>query len=110
MLNLLSLQEEATADYWKTPVGIAERISMIGEDFTFRVYNNALAVYGSDTYSSLQWMGYGQIESPSQADIRTCKFCRSKIGHIYKTGGQYIPPLPAHNRCRCSWKLIPRGE
>ncbi len=92
--------QETVSDYWKSPEGIAKRIEAIGEDFTFRVYNNALAVYGSNTYSRLQWVGY--------VDSRTCKICLPKIGHIYKTGGQYIPSLPAHNFCRCLWKLIPK--
>jgi hypothetical protein len=98
------LVEMEKPDYWKSPAGINERIAMISGDFTFRVYNNALAFYGDVNYSGLQWTGY--------QDSATCKVCDKHIedaqkGQLYYTG-QYIPKLPAHNNCRCTWKLIPK--
>jgi len=80
---------------------------MIAGDFTFRVNNGATAFYGDANYAGLQWTGY--------LDFKTCDICEPRIlaaemdGKIYKTG-QFIPRLPAHPRCRCTWKLIPKDK
>ncbi len=94
-MSLQIFRETTAAEYWKSNAGIIERINMIGEDFTFRTYNNALAAYGSHVFSSMQWMGYPDA----------CEKCAPYIGRTYRSG-QYIPKLPKHPNCRCTWKLI----
>lgn len=65
-----------------------ERISMIGEDFTFRTYNGALVAYGSRVFAGMQWIGYPDA----------CKICEPFIGSIYRAG-QFMPKLPKHPHC-----------
>jgi len=87
-------------DYWKSPEGIRRRVDMLGEDFTFRVVNNSLQVYGKKNEASgFEWVG--------SIDEHTCNYCDSQIGRQYRLG-QFLPRLPAHAGCRCEWRLIPR--
>jgi len=75
---------------------------MLGEDFTFRVVNNSLQVYGKKNEASgFEWVG--------SIDERTCNYCDSQIGRQYRLG-QFLPRLPAHGGCRCSWRIIPQYE
>jgi len=89
-------------DYWKSPDGIRRRVNMLGEDFTFRVVNNSLQVYGKKNEASgFEWVG--------SIDERTCNYCDSQIGRQYRLG-QFLPRLPAHGGCRCGWRIIPQEE
>ena len=91
---------ESTSEYWKSPAGITRRVEMLGEDFTYRLVNNALQVYGQ-TNKVKGWRWEGSI------DERTCDYCYSKImeDRLYRLG-QFLPSLPAHAGCRCGWILI----
>lgn len=93
----MKTSEEAKSDYWKSPEGLNRRIELIGEDYVFRIHNGALALVGNANLSALEWIGY--------IDVKTCDYCDGQIGRIYRQG-QYIPSLPAHPWCRCSWHLI----
>lgn len=88
------------SNYWTTPEGLRARIDLLGEDFVYGMQNNALQLLASENNCAVEWIGY--------IDLKTCTICDSQIGHIYRVG-QFIPRLPAHARCRCSWRLIPKG-
>lgn len=94
--------KESTSDYWKSPEGIQRRVDMLGQDFCWRVVNNALQVYGRKN-DVKGWLG---IEGPSEH----CEYCLAHIiGHFFRLG-QFLPRLPAHNYCTCEWELVPREE
>ena len=91
---------ESTSEYWKSPAGITRRVEMLGEDFTYRLVNNALQVYGeANGVAGWEWEG--------ALDERTCDYCASQIGRRYWLG-QFLPSLPAHAGCRCTFRLIPK--
>jgi len=91
---------EAKQLYWQKEFdAIKRRIAMLGEDFVYGMQNNALQLLASENNASVEWLGY--------TDSKTCAYCDSKIGNIYRVG-QFIPRLPAHPNCRCSWRLIPK--
>ena len=73
---------------------------MLGEDFVYGMQNNALQLLASENNASVEWVGY--------PDDRICDYCDGQIGRVYRVG-QFIPRLPAHVHCRCSWMLIPKG-
>ena len=91
---------EAKRIFQKTFKDIKSRIAMLGEDFVYGMQNNALQLLASENNASVEWIGY--------LDWRTCKICDGKIGRVWRVG-QFIPRLPAHPNCRCSWWLIPKG-
>ena len=84
-------------DFWKSLQGLHQRLELLGEDFVFGMQNNALQLLASDNNCAVEWIGY--------TDAKTCDYCDSQIGRQYRVG-QFIPRLPAHPHCRCSWRLI----
>jgi hypothetical protein len=97
--RLSTIFHEAVKDnFWTTPLGIDQRLAMFSEDFSYNVLNNSLQIYGgANDVWGFEWTG---IE-----DSHTCKICEPKIGNQYQKGA-FLPSLPAHNHCRCSWELI----
>ena len=94
-----TLQEaRATSDYWRTPPGIARRIEMLSQNFTYQIVNNSLRFYG-------QSAGINYVKWVTQADERVCIICGPLEGRVYRKG-QFLPPLPAHVNCRCRWELV----
>jgi len=91
---------ESAENFWQTLAGIKTRLDMLGEDFVFGMQNNALQLLASENYADVEWVGY--------IDDRICDYCDGQVGRIYRVG-QFIPELPAHVHCRCSWRLIPKG-
>ena len=74
---------------------------MLTEDFSYNVVNNALQVYGrKNEVEGFEWVG--------SMDERTCNYCDGQIGRFYRLG-QFLPRLPAHNLCRCEWRLVKKG-
>ncbi len=87
-----------TSEYWRSPIGMARRIEMLSQNFTYQVVNNSLMFYGySADINLVRWM--------TMEDERVCPICGPLEGRIYRKG-QFLPPLPAHANCRCSWELI----
>lgn len=101
--DLSFFQEGAAEDFWGKLPQLQSRVDMIGGQFTFRVNNGALAFFADANYAGLEWVGY--------LDDKTCKICEPRIaeGKVYKKG-QFIPKLPAHIHCRCTWRLIPNAS
>jgi hypothetical protein len=97
---LQKLREFEEENYWKTQAGIQARLDMLGEDFVYGMQNNALQLLASENEAAVEWVGY--------IDNVTCNVCDAQIGRVYRVG-QFIPELPAHIHCRCSWRLIPKG-
>jgi SPP1 gp7 family putative phage head morphogenesis protein len=93
----MTLREQAI-NYWVTPDGISRRIAMLSHDFTYRIVNNALMAYGSAS-GIKRWMWLATM------DEKTCVYCASKNGKIYRSG-MFLPRLPAHPWCRCVWALL----
>ena len=46
-----------------------------------------------------------EFEWVTQIDERSCDYCDSQSGRIYRFG-QFMPEIPAHPNCRCYWRLI----
>jgi len=95
----MMLRNAVEDKYWSTLQGIKQRIAMLGEDFVYGMQNNALQLLASENNVSVEWSGY--------LDNRICQICEPKVGNQYRVG-QFIPRLPAHPNCRCSWILIPK--
>jgi hypothetical protein len=87
-------------DYWTSPEGLFKRIDMLTQDWTYRTYNGAVQLIGLvNEVEGFEWEG--------SIDERTCNKCDMNIGRQYKLG-QFMPTLPVHNFCRCSWRVIAR--
>ncbi len=87
-----------TSDYWRSPIGMARRIEMLSQNFTYQVVNNSLMFYGySADITHVRWN--------TREDERVCIICGPLEGRVYRKG-QFLPPLPAHAMCRCAWELI----
>jgi SPP1 gp7 family putative phage head morphogenesis protein len=85
-------------DYWSTTQGIDQRLELLTTDFTYRIYNSTIQIYGKKNgVDVVQWEG--------SLDERTCKYCMAKIGRLYKVSW-ILPYLPHHLRCRCTWRLV----
>ena len=91
-------EKRATSDYWRTPQGIAKRIEILSQNFTYKVVNNSLMFYG-------QSAGINYVRWVTMGDERVCPICGPLEGRVYRKG-QFLPPLPAHQNCRCRFELI----
>lgn len=89
---------EASEEYWRSASGLKRRVQMLGGAFHYQLINNALQAYGGDPQIS-GWLGIpGATEH--------CEYCLAHIiGHYFRKG-QFLPRLPAHHGCTCSWRLI----
>jgi len=86
-------------DYWTSPDGIAQRIGLLCDTYTYKVYNGAIQVVGAkNLVYGFEWMG-------NFGDVLTCDRCNSQIGRIF-TLGQFMADLPIHAHCRCEWRPI----
>lgn len=98
---MLSEARRRAADYWYTPAGIMARINMLSESFTYKIVNNALLAYGqSGGITRWRW-----TTNPGASRTGPCAYCDSQSGRIYRKG-QFLPPLPAHANCVCTWELM----
>lgn len=92
---------EASEEYWRTAMGLKRRIDMLGANFHYNIINGALQVYGGDP-AIKGWLGVAGISEH-------CEYCLAKIiGRTYDKG-QFLPRLPAHHRCTCTWRLVKKG-
>lgn len=84
--------------YWVSPEGLQKRLAMLGEDFCYNVVNNSLQVYGRKNEVA-GWVGI-----PGNA--KHCDYCLDHIiDHFFRLG-QFLPRLPAHGHCVCTWRMI----
>jgi len=90
--------EAAASKYGYTPEGINRRIEMLSQSFTYKIVNHALIAYG-ETGGITRW------QWTTAGDERVCPVCGPLDGRIYRKG-QFMPSLPAHAYCRCSWELM----
>ena len=94
-------EKRATSDYWRTPQGIARRIEMLSQNFTYQVINNSLMFYGQSAgINYVRW-----VTHPELTKTGPCPICADLEGNVYRKG-QFLPPLPAHSGCVCEWELI----
>lgn len=89
---------EASEEYWKSAVGLKRRIDMLGGHFHYSVINGALQAYGGNPEIS-GWRGIPGL-------TEHCEYCLKHIIGKFFRKGQFLPKLPAHHGCSCSWKLI----
>lgn len=90
---------EQRFDYWGTPEGIRRRIRGLAQDFTYKVVNNAVKLYG--VTNGAKWLKWQTAE-----DDRVCVICMKAA-----TGGRngyykpswFMPNMPVHFGCRCRW-------
>jgi hypothetical protein len=89
-------------DFWTSPEGIDRRLAMFSEDFSYNVVNNSLQVYGGAN-DVAGFLGIG-------GSTKHCIYCSEHIIGLIFNKGQFLPRLPAHNYCSCSWELVSKGE
>ena len=78
-------------DYWTSPDGIAQRIGLLCDTYTYKVYNGAIQIVGAkNLVYGFEWIG--------STDERTCNRCDMNIGRIF-TLGQFMADLPIHAHC-----------
>lgn len=96
-------------EYWKSPKGIASRISSLAQVFNYGVYNGAVKILG--TTKGVQWMKW-----ETAYDDRVCPVCLEAAaggsGEFpgYYRSGWFTPAMPAHAGCRCQWVLYWKDE
>ena len=104
--NFKETYKPETSPYWRTPEGINQRIELLGQQFTYQVVNNSLQVYG-ETYGAkaFTWITHPESSAYGRKHGEACSICAPKHGHVYYPG-QFLPSLPAHNRCVCQWEIV----
>ena len=98
---MLSEVDARASAYWSSPEGILQRIAMLSQSFTHRIVNNALIIYG-ESGGITRWR-WGT--NPGESIFGPCAYCESQDGRIYRKG-QFLPSLPAHVNCVCTWELM----
>lgn len=93
--------EAATSDFWKSDEGITRRINDLSEAFSFTVVNNAIKIVAET--NNAEWMEWIDVGDSRVCDI--CKKARSGGKNGFYKIGWFIPKNPAHNKCRCEWKV-----
>ena len=103
---MLSEVDARASAYWSSPEGITQRIAMLSQSFTHKIVNNSLIIYGeSGGITRWRW-----ATNPGARQSGPCEYCESQDGRIYRKG-QFLPSLPAHANCFCTWELMFRpGE
>ena len=84
-------------NYWKSPPGIQRRIQGLASNFTYLIANNALKTLAKE--EKAQWLIW-----ITAADDRVCPICAPRHMMRYRPT-QFLPDLPAHNGCRCTWTV-----
>lgn len=75
---------------------------MLSEYVQVKTYNRQLRATSQDAgVKQLEWIG--------ETDEATCDYCDGQNGRHYWIG-QFIPEIPSHPGCRCSWIPIKPGE
>ena len=92
---------EKTDKYWKTPDGIRRRIRGLSQEFTYKVVNGAVKLYGQT--NGVKWLHWQTV-----GDDRVCVICTKAAqggrGGLYKATW-FTPQMPAHFGCRCQWYI-----
>lgn len=84
-------------DYWKSPPGIANRISQLSSNFTYKLVNNAVKITAQKEKAKwLIWV--------TAADDRVCPICEPRHLRRYRPTW-FLPNMPAHSGCRCAWEI-----
>ena len=103
-LNCLDHRAETLvkASFWDTPAGITRSIKGLGEYFTYDTYNNATHILG-ETYgvSYLIWT----LGIPHDKACPRCVENSQKGDNGRFKVGWFIPQMPVHPHCRCTFKL-----
>ena len=90
------------SDYWSSPEGLDARLDALADSICFSTFNGAVQAYGDKNHVwGFEWTG-GLSKSGR------CPYCSSKVGTQYRLS-QFMPDLPVHLNCMCTWKLIPKG-
>jgi len=84
-------------DFWLSDEGILIRMEDLAHDFTFKVYNGALK--GAFREAGIQEFIW--VTDYTKGNI-PCNYCDGQNGRPY-TSGQFLPKMPAHNKCKCFW-------
>ena len=88
-------------DYWTSSDGISQRIGLLCDTYTYKVYNGAIQVVGAkNDVWGFEWVG--------STDERTCNHCDMNIGRQFRLGW-FMAELPYHANCRCEWRPIDKG-
>ena len=87
---------------WSTDELIYIRIDMLAEDLTMRTFNKALQYYAKDP--SLKEVMEG-FEWRTVGDAKVCALCSGREGKTWRPW-QFMPDLPAHIGCRCSFEAV----
>jgi hypothetical protein len=75
---------------------------MLAESVELTSINDAVKAYAEDNgVSQLRWI--------SNEDEDTCEFCIGQSGRSYKIG-EFMPDIPVHPGCRCSWEIVVDAE
>lgn len=84
--------------YWLSDKGITVRLEDLAEHISYRTFNNAIQVYASEMSQVVMF------EWVTRIDRSTCDYCDSQSGKPYRKG-QFMPAIPAHIGCRCTWDV-----
>jgi hypothetical protein len=97
----------AEAKFWDTEPGILRSIHSVGEHFAYKVYNNATHVLG-DTYP-VAWLIW-TLGKPYDTVCPKCIENSQKGENGAFRPGWFLPQMPVHLHCKCTWELLIKKE
>lgn len=93
---------------WTTPKMLKYRVNLLAEDLVYNVYTKCIQYYSKTPQvkkllKGFRWKAVRNFLTPP------CPLCdaRDRKSKIY-LAGQFMPRLPAHFNCRCSWQVVLR--
>lgn len=93
-------EQQDSPNYWETPEGINRRIDLIGQNFIFRISNEAFRGYAKTV--ATKWLIW--ITHPELTNTGPCPICAPRQGRRWKINEPH-PRIPAHVRCVCTWDI-----
>lgn len=96
------------ADFWTTAAGILLRLAFLADDIESGEFNEAIVTIATSKLRDAEFTMTGPEINFPLPDDQTCDFCAPFLGKSFRLGDFPID-LPAHNRCRHWWSVVPVG-
>ena len=102
----------AVEDFWKTVKGLTARLSDLAHHLTWASVNTAIreqiavveddyqTTTGEPSGNKLNWTLH-----PESSESGPCEICEDNEGE-YDPTDEFLPVLPAHVHCVCTWDII----
>lgn len=90
-------------DFWSSLRGLLFRIASLAHDLTWKSLNMGIREVAAvtDTETGEKY----QLEWVTMGDDKVCELCADSAG-VYDSDDPFLPTIPAHALCRCSWMPV----